>query len=118
MDDNIPNNTGNNDNGNHGNNNKNNKNEPPKNKQTILVLLIASLVTLLFLSYIRTMLSNASAQEISYDEFISMVEAGEVESVDVGADQITITPKQQDNPLMPMTYYTGVIDDPGRSERL
>ena len=116
MDNNNPNPSGNNDNGNNGNNN--NKNQPPKNKQTLLVLLIASLITLLFLSYIRGMLTDASSQEISYDEFITMVEAGEIESVTVDADQITITPKKQDNPLMPLTYYTGLMDDPEMSDRL
>lgn len=118
MDNNNPNPSGNQDNGNNGNNGNNNKNQPPKNKQTLLVLLIASLITLLFLSYFRTMLSNASAQEISYNEFITMVEEGKVEKVVVETDQITITPKQQDNPLMPTTYYTGVVDDPERSDRL
>ncbi len=115
MDNNNPNPSGNNDNGNNGNNQKN---QPPKNKQTLLILLIASLITLLFLSYFRTMISNASAQEISYNEFITMVEEGKVDKVVVEADQITITPKQQDNPLMPITYYTGVVDDPERSDRL
>ncbi len=115
MDNNHPNPSGNQDNGNKGNNNKN---QPPKNKQTLLVLLIASLVTLLFLSYFRTVVSKASEQEISYNEFIAMVEEGKVDKVVVDSDQITIIPKQQDNPLMPLTYYTGVVDDPERSDRL
>ncbi len=116
MDNNNPNPSGNQDNGNNGNNN--NKNQPPKNKQTLLVLLIASLITLLFLSYFRTVISKASEQEVSYDEFITMVEEGKVDKVVVDSDQITITPKQQDNPLMPLTYYTGVINDPELSDRL
>ncbi len=119
MDNDNPNIPGNHDNGNGGDNhNNNNKNQPPKNKQTLLILLIASLITLLFLSYIRTVLSDASSQEITYDRFLTMVDAGEIESVRIDTDQITITPKKQDNPLMPLTYYTGVIDDPGLSDRL
>ncbi|HKM21149.1 MAG TPA: ATP-dependent zinc metalloprotease FtsH [Lachnospiraceae bacterium] len=102
------------------NNNPNNgdKNQPPKNRQTLLVLLIASVITMLFLTYIRGVVTNASVQEISYDEFLSKVEAGEVESVEVGTDRITITPKNQEDKVLPITYYTGVMADDTLVDRL
>lgn len=102
------------------NNNPNNgdKNQPPKNRQTLLVLLIASVITMLFLTYIRGVVTNASVQEISYDEFLSKVEVGEVESVEVGTDRITITPKNQEDKVLPITYYTGVMADDTLVDRL
>ena len=62
--------------GNNGNNNRS-----PQNGSTLFIVLIASLVLILILSYMRSILNSATNQKISYDEFIKKVEAGEIESV-------------------------------------
>ncbi len=98
------------------NDNNQNKNDggggkTPKNRQTLLILLIAALVTLLLLSYLRGVVGNASNQKISYDEFMAMVQNGEVESVTISNDTITITPKIQGNPYIQQTFYTVRVDD-------
>ncbi len=100
------------------NSNKDQKNQSPKNKQTLLVLLIASLITLLFISFMRTILSDASTQEISYDDFLEKVDSGEVESIYIDTDRIVITPKQGEEPSLPLTYFTGIVDDPTLADRL
>jgi len=100
------------------NSNKDPKNQSPKNKQTLLVLLIASLITLLFISFMRTILSDASTQEISYDEFLAKVDNGEIESIYIDTDKIVITPKQGETPSLPLTYFTGIVDDPTLADRL
>ena len=64
------------DNNNNQNQNKNNKG----NKQTIFILLVASLVMLLILSYMRTTLAGAANQKISYDEFLEKVDNGEIKN--------------------------------------
>jgi len=100
------------------NSNKDQKNQSPKNKQTLLVLLIASLITLLFISFMRTVLSDASTQEISYDDFLEKVDSGEIESIYIDTDRIVITPKQGEEPSLPLTYFTGIVDDPTLADRL
>ena len=96
------------------NQNKNNKG----NRQTIFILLVASLVMLLILSYMRTTLAGAANQKISYDEFLEKVDNGEIESVEISRDEITITPKEQPNPYVTQTYYTVPVDDTNLPDRL
>ncbi len=100
------------------NNDQNGGGKSPKNKQTIMILLVAALVTLLLLSYLRGVINNASSQKIPYNEFIEMVMDGEVESVSISNDIITITPKVQDNPYIKQTYYTVKVDDITLANRL
>ncbi len=103
-----------NQNNNSGNNNKNNK----QNQQMLLVIIVVSIVLFVILSYMRSMLSSATNQKITYDEFIEKVESGEVESVTIGDDEITIVPKGQENVYVPMTYYTIPVYDDSLPDRL
>jgi len=105
-------------NNNSGNDNKNNNNRPPQNRSTLFVILIASLVLILVLSYMRNVVSSASNQKISYDEFIEKVESGQIESVTISTDKITIMPKEQKNPLIPSTFYTVRVADAELPDRL
>ncbi|MCR5735619.1 MAG: ATP-dependent zinc metalloprotease FtsH [Lachnospiraceae bacterium] len=107
-------------NGNNGNNRNNGTGggKGPKNKQTLMILFIASLLTLLFLSYLRGIVNNASTQKISYDEFIAMVDSGQVDSVSIGSDRITIKPRKQADSYVSMTYYTVKMDDLELPDRL
>ena len=95
-----------------------NNNRSPQNRSTLFIVLIASLVLVLILSYMRTVINSATNQKISYDEFIKRVEAGEIGSVEITADTITITPKKQTNPLIPNTYYTVRVADDNLADRL
>ena len=97
-------------------NNKNNKDGG--NRQTLFILLVATLAVLLILSYMRSSLAGATNQKISYDEFIEKVEAGEIEKVEIGSDEITITPKEQANPYVTSTFYTVPVDDDKLPDRL
>ena len=112
--------------GGNGSGNQNNRNnapggpssgKPPR-KQSLLMLLIACLMTLLFMSYFMKAINGATSKEISYDEFVTMVETGQVKSVYIDQDKITITPnigeseKGDGNSLLfgpqpQITYYTG-----------
>ncbi len=88
-------------------------------KQSLIMLVIAALVTLLCISVFMKMLTGASNQEITYNAFIQMVEDGKVESVTVESDRITIYPKgeKSTSPFMyaygmgSITYYTGRMED-------
>lgn len=90
-------------------NNKNNKD--PQNKQTLMVMLIASVVTLLFMSFLTNMIRNPSNVEISYDEFVKMLDEKKVESVKIESDRLVITPEGQENTLLRATYYTARVED-------
>lgn len=104
------------DNNNSGKNGNNNRS--PQNRSTLFIVLIASLVLILILSYMRGVLTQATNQKISYDEFLKRVESGEIGSVEIEADRITITPKKQANPLIPNTYYTVRVADDYLADRL
>ena len=89
-------------NGNRGGNQNNNGNngpggngEDPK-KQSIFLLLIATLITLLCMSYFMKALTGNTEREITYNEFIRMVEEGEVKSVQIESDRITIEPVKEE----------------------
>ena len=103
-------------------NNKNNGsggngNDP--RRQSLIMLIIAALVTLLCISVFMKMLTGASNQEITYNAFIDMVENGQVESVTVESDRVVIYPKEHKatSPFAygysfgTMAYYTGKMEE-------
>ena len=101
-----------------GNNNQNGNGQPPK-KQNLMLLLVTALISLLIMSYFMRVISGGTEQEISYNEFLTMVEDGKVESVELAADRINITPlkETQETPLVmsqpEIVYYTGLVEDEG-----
>ena len=124
---NYQNNGNNNRNGNqspNGNGNQNNKGgnggngpEAPKG-QSVMVLLIASLLVLVTVSFIMKTMDGGATKEITYDTFLDMVEDGKVESVVVTSDRIEITPKKEEKETVAdymqvsvQMYYTGVMKD-------
>ncbi len=107
---------GNNGNGSGGPGGNRGGNDP--RKQSLIMLVIASLVTLLCISMFMKMLTGATNQEITYNQFVKMVEDGEVKSVSVGSDRIEIYPKKGEtkSPFAygyggGITYYTGKMED-------
>ena len=70
-------------NGGNGNNNGNGGNDQkgPQKRQSFMLLLVAALITLLSMSFLMNSVSNSSSKEITYDEFLQMVEDGKVDSV-------------------------------------
>ena len=101
---------------NNSNNSNNNSNQNGKNNgPRIAPMLVAVLVVLLIISYFTKALTNATTKEISYNEFISMLENGEVESVKLNSDKISVIPKtsESDNPYtaqVKITYVTGYVE--------
>ena len=64
----------------------------PKNKQSLLVLLICIMVSLFGMNMLSRMTSNVSS-EISYSEFIQLLDKGQVESVVINSDDLKVTLK-------------------------
>lgn len=88
--------------------------QPPR--QNIFIFLIAGLVTLLCVSFFMSSVGNSRRKEITYNQFIKMVESGKVESVKIKTNDIEITPKTKTGDsegelLQGVTYYTGKVED-------
>ena len=79
---------------NNNNQDKNNGKMSP-NGQTILVLVVAALITLMVITLMRDMVTKNSTEELSYTEYVEMVEAGKVEAVLISNSEITVYPKKE-----------------------
>lgn len=82
------------------NNNNNNKgNMPggkgPKGGQTLIVIMIAFIVTILGMSCLNSVMYGSTSKKIKYSEFLTMIEEGKVLSVKYESDKIVIHPKEQ-----------------------
>ena len=91
--------------GNNNNNGGNNNSGNNKNGMTIMVFILAALLVLFLTSLLNSCAKDATNKEISYSEFINMVEEVKVESVTFTSSRINITPKKEDK-LYRITYYT------------
>ena len=86
--------------GNNGNQNNNPNNNGDKNKRngrSLFTLLIVGLIALFFITMIQSQFSGRSRKEISYSEFLEMVNKDEVESVEFTTKQINIVLKNETN---------------------
>ena len=91
-------------------------NKNPRNRQSILMFLIIALVAILFWNFIGNM--GSSSEEITYDEFIQMLDEDKVESVEIGSSQINIISTEKDALGRNITYYTGTVPDYSLQQRL
>ena len=89
----------------------NNNNNKKRNGQSIFWMVVITLVVLLMVSSLTNRVSSLTNQEITYTEFMQMVEDGEVEEVVFTSGQIQIKPKEQQNALYQTTYHTVNLGD-------
>ena len=107
---------GGNNNNNRDNRNGNNNNKKPKNVNLIVFVIIAAVITFIGITMLNSMLKNATYKEISYNQFIEMVNNDQVKKVALEQDRILITPTddaQENNGVNKLgyTYYTGYVND-------
>lgn len=95
-------------------NNNNNKN----NKQGISFIILVTLITTILVMFLFQFQRPSDEGEISYDEFLEMVEKGKVEEVVIQNDKIVITEKQESDKKPAKEYYTGVVRDDSLPEKL
>ena len=62
--------------------------------QTFMILIIAAVITFFVYTLIRGAFVTGVTQEISYTEFVTMVDSDQVEKVEWGDSDITIIPKE------------------------
>lgn len=102
-------------NNNRNNNNNNNNNKKPKNVNLIIFIIIAAVVTFIGLTLLSNMFRNATYKEISYDQFMQMIDEDKVKKVALEQDRILITPVEEEKQSgiagVSYTYYTGYVND-------
>lgn len=100
-------------------NNQNRNNKPnPNNKQGIPFIFLVTLITSILVLALYQFQDATSAQEITYNEFLEMVDEGQVEKVIIGSDKITITEKKEQGSKISRQYYTGIVNDDSLVDRL
>jgi len=97
------------------NQNKQNKNgqEPNKNnnRQTVLMVAVCLLLSLMIFVLV-SQLSEMNNNEISYNRFIEMVKADEIEKIELESNVLTVTPKKaKDSENLTETYTVKLVGD-------
>ncbi len=84
------------DNYNENNNRRQGGNNPqdPK-KQNWVMRIVAALISLFLVLTIMNVLTGRTEEEISYSDFITMLDSGKIESVEITSDRIHIIPKTE-----------------------
>ena len=100
-------------------NNQNQRNNSPMGgggpnsprRQNIILLLVAALVTMICMTYFLKAFSGDTNKEITYSEFIKMVDEGKVEKIVIEYDRIDIYPagedKENQTGIGGYAYWTG-----------
>lgn len=101
-------------------NQKKNNQDPNRNdKQGFSFIVLVTLFSFLMVFALYQFSGrNASEGEITYNEFLEMVDARKVETVEIQNDRIVITAKKEEGEKIAKEYYTGVVRDDTLSSRL
>lgn len=105
-------------------NNQNNNKNPKNNKQNWSIIIITTLVTAFLVLGLYSFMQKTTSKEISYSEFLKMLDNKKIEEVVFDANQLLITPKVEKKdglPRVKVTYYTGYtgsMEDSKLVERL
>ena len=96
------------------------QNDPDQSKRTksILTMVVVALVFTVIINLIYTSISNSYLKQITYTEFTDMLEAGQVQAVDIDTDRFLILTKEEaEKPAAKqIIYYTGRAADWDYSE--
>ncbi len=96
--------------GNNNNNGRKNNGGNNRNGMTIMVFILAALLVLFLTSLLNSCAKSATNKEVSYSEFIKMIEDDKVAEVKFTSNRIKILPKGE-NKLYRITYYTAELRD-------
>ena len=100
------------------NKNKQNDNKNFNNRGILTVLAVALLSMFLF-SQLNNQVKQSTNKEISYNEFLEMIDDGKVEKVVETTDRYEIYPKGYDeDDFTSVSYYTGLVEDPDLTQKL
>ena len=89
-------------------------NKKPKNRQSLFMFLIMCSIVMLAWTYFGEGGKNSSSKEITYSEFLEMVEDDTISSVEIEGTQLNITPKKQPSETHQVSYYTYKLESNDR----
>lgn len=98
--------------------------KPGKNNSTFMIFLVITLITLLAMALLNSFSSGGSSVEITYDEFLEMLDKGQVKTVTITSTRLEIETKSSEilewlqGSGKNVIYYTGNPDDPNLVARL
>ena len=115
-------------NNNSSNNQGNNQNGKNSKRPNIIMFVVAALLSVFLVLTLMNLLTGDTEEEISYSEFVTMIEEGKIESVEIDSDRIYITPKSEtpaeNNTILTYmsflygygtgkdkTFYTGKVEE-------
>ena len=105
--------------------NNNNRNDDPNGNKpkrpgltgTLILLVISAILTLIFWQQFNKF-KNSGEEEVSYDKFITMVDEGKVDSIEIYSNKIYFKPKDQPDSTKEVSYYVIRTDDLHLVDRL
>lgn len=110
------------------NNSKNGNNQKEPKRGNITVFVITMIFTLICVMGMNSLLNRTNTEKLPYSEFNDMLENGEVESVVINGNKITIIPNEKSDKytasrdrwgnLIGKEYYTVPIYDPDLLNKL
>ena len=110
------------------NNSKNDNNQKEPKRGNITVFVITMIFTLICVMGMNSLLNRTNTEKLPYSEFNDMLENGEVESVVINGNKITIIPNEKSDKytasrdrwgnLIGKEYYTVPIYDPDLLNKL
>lgn len=114
----MENNQSNNDSGNSNNNQGGNNNNKKRPSATPIILILSVLLTLAFWQT-YSKFKDSGKEQITYDEFLAMLDEGNVQNVKIYSNEITFEPAEQDeNAVYEVSYSVVRTDDYELIERL
>ena len=99
------------------NDNKGNKNGLP-NRSAIIITLVSALFIWYMVSIFSRQIEESTNKEITYNQFMNMIEVGDIETVEIQTRKIVIVPKKQTTPGVTIKYFTGNLNDQELPNRL
>ncbi|MCQ2537411.1 MAG: ATP-dependent zinc metalloprotease FtsH [Lachnospiraceae bacterium] len=99
------------------NSNRQNGQGPDNNKRStragIIICVIAAILMLIWWIIISKSIEDGTTKEISYNEFVTLLNEKAVKSVEVHSDtgKIVVIPAEQKMKNYTVTYYTGILED-------
>ena len=89
-------------------------NKKPKNRQSLFMFLMMCSIVMLAWTYFGEGRTNSSSKEITYTEFLDMVEDETISSVEIEGNQLNITPKAKISENTELIYYTYKLESNDR----
>ena len=89
----------------------NNNSKIPKGGQTVIVWLVAAVITFLVIGLMKDVVTKNSTHEFTYSEFLDMIENRQLESVTFTGSEAKLEPTKEITSQYPLVkyYYTVLV---------